>query len=188
MNKPKIISQLESLLFVSGEAISTVRIAKMIGLSRIDLEEAARDLSRKYQKDESCGLMLISHNDSLRLATKSENAGVIESLSKSALQENLSKAALEVLSIIAYRSPITRSEIDAVRGVNCSFTLRNLLLRSLIEREGNPLDARGYIYRPTFRFLEVLGIDNISKLPDFATLSRDERLSMLLENNVVDES
>jgi segregation and condensation protein B len=115
------------------------------------------------------------------MATKPENAAHVEAFTKSALTESLSKAALEVLAIIAYRAPVTRAEIDAIRGVNCSFTLRNLLLRGLIEREGNPDDSRGYIYRPAFRFLEVLGLSKTSELPDFEALSQDERLTMILE-------
>ena len=125
--------------------------------------------------------MLIENQKEVQIATKPENAHFVESLTKSALQESLSKAALEVLSIIAYRSPITRSEIDAIRGVNCSYTLRNLLLRDLISREGNPGDSRGYVYRPTLRFLQVLGIETVEKLPDYETLSQDERLKMILE-------
>jgi segregation and condensation protein B len=126
-------------------------------------------------------LALLFENSQVVMATKPEHAAYIEALTKSTLAESLSKAALEVLSIIAYRSPVTRSEVDAIRGVNCSFTLRNLLLRGLIEREGNPDDSRGYIYRPAFRFLEVLGLSKAADLPDFEALSQDERLTMILE-------
>lgn len=175
-----ITSRIESLLFLSGEAVSVARLAKVIGVSEEEVRTATKDLREKYQNDASCGFMLLSRTDHLLLATKPENASCVEALTKSALSEDLSKAALEVLSIIAYRSPITRSEIDSIRGVNCSFTLRNLMLRDLIEREGNPLDARGYVYRPSFRFLKVLGLDSIEGLPDFVALSQDERLTMIL--------
>jgi segregation and condensation protein B len=138
-------------------------------------------LAEKYTHDVQSGLMIVVKDERVMLATKAEHAPFIEALTKSTLQEHLSKAALEVLSIIAYRSPITRSEIEAIRGVNCSFTVRNLLLRDLIERKDNPQDAREYVYFPTFRFLQSLGIESTEALPEYQTLSQDERLKMIAE-------
>jgi len=178
-----IISKLESLLFLSGEPISVSRLAKVLSEKESDVQNALDTLSEKYLTSAESGLLLVRHKNAARLTTKPENAPVIETLTKSTLQESLSKAALEVLTIIAYRAPITRAEIESIRGVNCSFTLRNLLLRGLTEREGNPSDARGYIYQPSFRFLETLGLQGISSLPDYETLSQDERLEVVLEEN-----
>lgn len=175
------LAALESLLFVSGEPLSFGRLAKLLQISEDEVMACIRTLSEKYAEDGACGLQLIVKDKKAELATKPENIPFIEALTRSSLQENLSKAALEVLSIIAYRTPITRAEIEAIRGVNCSFTLRNLLLRDLIERQGNPADARGYVYLPTFRFLESLGLRSITELPDHEALSRDERLRMVLE-------
>lgn len=176
-----IAAALESLLFVSGEPLSFARLAKTLETSEADVAAHLQALSEKYSHDTQCGLQLIIKDRKAALATKPENAAFVETLTKSALQENLSRAGLEVLSIIAYRTPITRAEIEAIRGVNCSFTLRNLLLRDLIERQGNPDDARGYIYLPTFRFLQSLGLKDAGELPDHEALSRDERLTMLLD-------
>jgi segregation and condensation protein B len=175
------LAALESLLFVSGEPLSFGRLAKLLQISEDEVMACIRALAEKYAEDGACGLQLIVKDKKAELATKPENIPFIESLTKSSLQENLSKPALEVLSIIAYRTPITRVEIESIRGVNCSFTLRNLLLRDLIERQGNPEDARGYVYLPTFRFLESLGLRSITELPDHEALSRDERLRMVLE-------
>ena len=175
------LSALESLLFVSGEPVSVSRISKTLEISEEEVKAALEELAKKYAEDSERGLMLVRDDKTVLLATKPENALIVESLTKSALQENMSKAALEVLAIIAYRAPIARAEIDAIRGVNCSFTLRNLLLRDLISREGNPSDSRGYLYRPTLRFLQVLGIEQVSELPQYEALSQDERLRMILE-------
>lgn len=172
---------LESLLLISGEPLSYARLAKIVGVEENQVREAANLLTESYAKSTERGIMIIENNNQLLLATKPEYAEYIEALTKSTLQENLSKAGLEVLSIIAYRSPITKAEIEAIRGVNCSFTVRNLLLRDLIEREGNPEDSRGHIYRPSFRFLETLGIRSVADLPEYAVLSQDERLKMILE-------
>lgn len=175
------LSVLESLLFVSGEPVSVSRIAKILEIPEEEVRTALDQLAQKYGEDTERGLMLVRDDKTALLATKGENASVVESLTKSTLQENMSKAALEVLAIIAYRAPIARVEIDAIRGVNCSFTLRNLLLRDLISREGNPSDSRGYLYRPTLHFLQVLGIEKVSELPQYEALSQDERLRMILE-------
>lgn len=181
-------SALESLLFISGEPLSFARLAKTLDVDEEDVVMYIQALSEKYTGDVQCGLMLIVKDRKVALATKPENATFVEALTKSSLQENLSKAALEVLAIVAYRSPITRSEIEAIRGVNCSFTVRNLLLRDLIERQGNPEDARGYVYFPTFRLLEHLGIKNTEALPDYETLARDERLKMILQEESQEEN
>lgn len=179
------IAIMESLLFISGEPIAFGRLAKILNISEDEVLGSVQVLAEKYTADVQCGLQLIVKDDKVELATKPASAPFVEALTKSALQENLSKTALEVLSIIAYRAPITRAEIESIRGVNCSFTLRNLLLRDLIEREGNPADARGYVYLPTFRFLESLGLRHINELPDYVTLSQDERLKTTLEEGIV---
>lgn len=176
-----LASILESLLFVSGEPISFSRLAKILGTDEEHVSLSLQALADKYTHDIQCGLMIIVKDKKALLATKPENMVAVEALTKSSIQENLSKAALEVLSIIAYRSPISRSEIESIRGVNCSFTLRNLLLRDLIERQDNPKDAREYVYFPTFRLLESLGLRGTEELPDYKTLSQDERLKMLVD-------
>lgn len=181
MSQISFVSALESLLFVSGEPITFTRLAKILEIPVAEVVTVIEELAKKYDADLHTGLMLIRDTTTVTLATVPRNASIIEALTKSSLQESMSKAALEVLAIIAYRAPVSRSEIDAIRGVNCSFTLRNLLLRDLIMREGNPSDSRGYLYRPTLRFLQVLGIGQASDLPQFEVLSQDERLRMILE-------
>jgi segregation and condensation protein B len=96
------------------------------------------------------------------------------------MQEGLSKAALEVLSIIAYKGPISRAEIESIRGVNCSFTLRSLMMKGLLERIDNPKDGRGYLYKISFEFMKKLGIENIDKLPDYQELSQDPRIESVV--------
>lgn len=181
MASTQLTSALESLLFISGEPLSFARLAKTLETSEEEVTSHLQALSEKYANDAQGGLMIILKDHKAVLATKPENAPFVEALTKSSLQENLSKAALEVLAIVAYRAPITRAEIEAIRGVNCSFTVRNLLLRDLIERRGNPEDARGYVYFPTFRFLQSLGVKDTQSLPDYEALSQDERLKMILE-------
>ncbi|MBP7811740.1 MAG: SMC-Scp complex subunit ScpB [Candidatus Moranbacteria bacterium] len=181
MEKQQLIGALEAALFVSGEPVALSRLERILDLTATELALLVESLREKLERDEASGLQLTQHAKSLALVTKGSYASLMEQMTKAALQETLSRAALEVLAIIAYRAPIARSDIEAIRGVNCNFTLRNLLLRDLIERIGNPDDSRGYLYQPTFKFLQSLGISSIEALPDFETLKNDERLLRLIE-------
>ena len=179
MDIAKIRSILESLLFVSGEPLKIPRLVKLIGAEKGEVEAAIAALERFYAETAG-GLVLMRKDDEIQLVTRPENAGFVDQLFKSEIQEALSPAALEVLSIIAYRSPITRAEIEMIRGVNCSYTIRNLLLRGLIDRIDNPKDSRGYVYKVSFELLKKLGIEKVQNLPDFENLSKDERVDSII--------
>lgn len=179
---PDIIAQLETLLFASGFPQDIDHIAKTLDIPTDDVLSAIDALETRYRSPES-GLTMMRLGNSVQLGTKGEHALVIERLRKGELEETLSRAMLETLSVIAYRAPVTRADIDAIRGVNSNFTLRHLLIRGLIEREGNPHDSRGYIYRPTFDFLKVIGVEKITDLPEYDSLSTDDRLIDLLTQN-----
>lgn len=176
----QLAGQIEALLFVSGEPLSREKLQAFLQVDAKTFDEALVLLQSRYKEDPTAGISLIEHDDTFELATKPAHAGLIESFTKSFIQEHLSKAALEVLSIIAYRGPITRAMIEAIRGVNCSFTLRNLLLRGLIERKDNPEDAREYVYTASIALLEKLGLSHQQDLPNFDTLSKDARLDQVL--------
>ncbi len=175
VQKENIQSKVESLLFLSGEPIGIERLAQVAEVTEEEVEEALIGLEEMY-KAPNRGLSLVRRGGEVQLTTRPENAPILESLAKSALQDTLSKAALEVLAVIAYRGPISRVEIEAIRGVNCSVTLRNLLMRELIERTDNPNDSRGYLYAVSFPFLREMGLGNAMELPDYEALRRDERL------------
>lgn len=181
MEQKKIKACLESLLFVSGEPLKITRLAKVIGVEKEEVDQALMALQEEYAAA-GRGLIILKKEDEFQMATSPENAELVSQLVKSEIQENLSKAALEVISIIAYRGPISRVEIEAIRGVNCSFTVRSLMMRGLLERIDNPKDNRGYLYKISFDFLKKLGIDSVAKLPDFETLSKDERINSVIGN------
>lgn len=171
-------AQIEAILFINGEAIPFVTLQKILDIEPEELEGALEGY-RKMLEERSGGLTLVTDSKSARLAVKSEYQAILESLVKSELQAGLSKAALEVLAMVAYLGPVARVEIDAIRGVNSSFTLRNLAIRGLIERKGNPSDARGYVYEASMQFLTTLGMENIQALPGYQSIRNDERLNTL---------
>jgi segregation and condensation protein B len=179
MEQQKLKSEIESILFISGEPVKMARIVKVTEVAVEEVEAAVNALQEEYATA-GRGMIIIRKEDEVQLATNPDNADLVNRLVKSEIQENLSKAALEVISIIAYRGPITRVEIEAIRGVNCSFTVRALLMRGLLERIDNPKDNRGYLYKISFEFLKKLGLDSINKLPDYETLSKDERIDSII--------
>lgn len=181
MEQDKLKSVIESLLFMNGDPMKITQLAKISGAPMPEVENAIMMLSGEYSAGNK-GLIIIKKEDEIQMATNPENAEFIEQLVTNELQGSLTQAALEVVSIVAYRQPITRAEIEAVRGVNSSYTLRNLLMRGLVERSDNPKDSRGYIYSISFDFLKKLGIEDIKKLPDFEELSKDERINSIIGN------
>lgn len=180
MDQEKLKSIIESILFVSGEPVSVGKISKITGSPVPDVENAIMVLQGEYA-DKKRGLVILRKEQEAQMATDPENAGILDQLVKSEIQENLSRAGLEVLSIIAYRGPISRVEVEAIRGVNCSFTVRSLMMRGLLERIENPKDNRGYLYKISFDFLKKLGLDSVEKLPDYETLSKDDRIDSIIE-------
>ncbi len=179
MDQEKLKSIIESILFISGEPVEIARIVKVAGVENEEVEQALLILQEEYSHGR--GLTIIRKEDSAQMTTSAENADIISELVKSGIQDGLSKAALETLSIVAYRGPISRVSMEAIRGVNCSFTLRALLLRGLLERMDDPNGGRSYLYKISFDFLKKMGLERIESLPDYETLSQDSRIESVLE-------
>ncbi len=173
MEQEKIKSITESLLFVSGEPLKIRKIAEIIG-EGIKSEEVKRAIN-SLQEDfiaAKRGLRIIQNNGEAQLVSSPDNSEYVSRFLKSEVEESLSRASLETLSIVAYRGAITRSEIEEIRGVNCTFTLRYLLIRGLIERMQNPNDSRSYLYQISFDFLKKLNLNRKENLPNYEELSR----------------
>ncbi len=171
MQQEKLKSVIESLLFVSDEPITIGKLAKFCGVEIEEVNNTLLSLEADYGA-QIRGLAIIKIKDSIQLTTKADNAEIVSKMLKSEIQENLSQAALEVLSIIAYRGPISRAEIESIRGVNCSFTLRALSIRGLIDKIENIKDSRRYLYNISFDFLKKMGVESVEKLPDWDKLSK----------------
>lgn len=180
-----IKSGLESLLFVSGEPMSFGKLGKVLGESEGAIRGKAEELLREYH-ERGGGLRLVIAGDKVQMVTAGENAEAVEKLLKIDVEGDLSRSALETISIIAYRGPLSRAEIEEIRGVNTSFTLRQLAIRGLVEKLDNPNDARAYLYRLSFDFLRNLGVEKAEDLPRYQELRDRELVSERIIRNEED--
>jgi segregation and condensation protein B len=161
---------LEALFFVSDEPLTSSVLAQALELDRRVVEAMCDRLQRELE-DRGSGLVLRNVAGGWRLFTHPDTATAVERFVLSSRQARLTKAALETLSIVAYKQPVTRHQVSAIRGVNCDGVLRALVDRGLIEeagREEGP--GRPVLYGTTPQFLERLGLPSLAALPSLAPL------------------
>jgi len=163
-------AKIEGLLFYKGEEIEIKKIAEVFEVSVEETEEALKKLENSLN---GRGLVVVRKDNSIVLGISAELSPVIENIRKEEISKELTKSALETLSIVLYKNGVTRSEIDYIRGVNSSFILRNLLVRGLVEKIIDPKDNRRFLYRPTFETLSYMGITSIGELPDYEKVRKD---------------
>ena len=164
----EIEKKIETILFWKGEPMSRKKLSEILHIGQIEINEALEKLKENLKER---GIVLMENGDELMLGTTPEFSDLIENLQKEELNKDLSKASLETLSIILYKNGANRSEIDYIRGVNSSFTLRALSVRGLVERTLDPKDNRRYLYKPSFELLSYLGIKSAEELPEFGTVN-----------------
>lgn len=157
-------SVIESILFIYGEPMAIEKIAKISKSEKEEIMETLNELKKDYK---TRGLTLLEKDGLYQLGSNPDNTKYVEELVKNEFSEELSRAAVETVAIIAYKGPLTRLEIEYIRGVNSSFIIRSLLMRGLIERIENPKDARSYLYKVGFDFLKHLGLTRLEDLPQY---------------------
>lgn len=158
-------AQVEALLFVAPGPTAVARLAQVLEVDEPAIEDALAALSAGYAA-ESRGLRLIRKGDKIHLTTVAEAAQAVEKFLGLDLSAKLSNAALETLAVIAYRQPLTRGEIEAIRGVNCDGVLKTLLARALVEPVGRlEQPGRPFLYGTTLQFLQYFGLEGLDRLP-----------------------
>lgn len=163
LDDARLLMLTEALLFVAGEPTPVGRLATALAVAPERVEAA---LERLVQGCEGRGMRLQRHKDAVQLVSAPEAADAIETFLGLDLTTRLSRAALETLAIIAYRQPVTRPQIDAIRGVNSDGVMRTLLNRGLIEEVGRLEQAgRPILYGTTFEFLQYFGLSGLAELP-----------------------
>lgn len=165
------ISVLEGLLFVAGDDGITLEEASYI----LELERSAvrqlLDELKKRLEDENSGLELLLTASHYKLVTKASLKSYIEKYAVSPYSSQLSQASLETLAIIAYKQPVTRVDIESIRGVQSSGSIQKLLLRNLIEEAGRlETPGRPKLYKTTAYFMDYFGLESLDALPDASDL------------------
>jgi len=175
--------KIESLLFISlkpmtiGDIFSFFKRAGE-DVSEDSVKEAIVRLKEKYNRGDS-GIHLVEAGDGFQFTTSPESSDIVKKFTKDEITGELTPASLETLTVIAYRGPIAKAELEQIRGVNCSLILRNLLIRGLIIADENKQNLQSY-YQVTAEFLKFLGIESVENLPDYANLHRAENLQEVL--------
>ncbi|WP_194919392.1 SMC-Scp complex subunit ScpB [Catenulispora rubra] len=166
---PPLRQCLEAILLVVEEPVADVVLAQITERPRDEVVQTLHELSAEYTEQQR-GFDLRQVAGGWRLYTRAACAPLVEKFVLDGQQAKLSQPALETLAVVAYRQPVSRSRISAVRGVNCDGVMRTLLTRGLIEEAGTDADSGAILYRTTLLFLEKMGMRTLDELPELAPL------------------
>ena len=169
-------SQLESLLLVAAKPLALKELSTLLAVESREVEAALRELANQYET-EGRGLRIISQGD--KLASAPESAEVIKKFLQNETAGELTQPSLEALTIIAYRGPISKFDLERIRGVNCSLIIRNLMLRGLIEEKFEK-SRNENLYSVSLEFVKFLGLSRLEDLPDYENLRNNQALNEFL--------
>lgn len=171
----ELSKQIEAILFVTSEPIKIGFLSNVLQKNEGEINEALKILAENLNGH---GINLLENEGLVSLVTHKDHSDLIEGIKKEELQKDLSKASAETLAVVAYMPGISKSQIEFIRGVNVSYSLRSLLMRGLVEQSGS---GRATTYHPTIEMLGYFGISKIEELPSY--LETKEKLEKLLTEN-----
>ncbi|MBI4280932.1 SMC-Scp complex subunit ScpB [Candidatus Uhrbacteria bacterium] len=172
-------AKIEALLFAAAKPLSVKKIAQFLGVSPDEAEEALAALRNRLPA-EAQGMRVVRSGSEIQLMTSPEQTDLVRDFFENDESGELTKPQLETLTVIAYRQPISKPELEQIRGVNCSLILRNLLMRGLIEVEETKEQLMP-VYRVSHEFLRFLGMSEVKELPDYEKLSQDAHIEAVLK-------
>ncbi len=164
-NKEEVSIQIEALLFALGRPLSKQELAKKLGVSAESITNGLAELQNRLADR---GITLVDDGAQVELRSAPEASRLIEQIKKEEYSRDIGRAGLEALAAILYRGPLTRAEIDFIRGVNSTQTVRTLTMRGLVRKVPNPKDERSFLYEPTTELYALLGARSKSELPEYA--------------------
>jgi len=181
-----ILGKIESILFVASKPITLEKIAQVLQVDISKVEEAVDTLVSKFNH-ESSGIHILRVENAVQMGSNSFYTEIISSFIKDEIAGELTKAQLETLTVIAYRGPITRPEIEIIRGVNCAIILRNLMIRGLVlENISKEKIVPEYVL--SLEALRHLGIDSPEKLPQYSELHAHEYVESALRDETEEDN
>src|SRR3989338_4558691 len=173
-----IKSKIESLLFISAKPMAASQLADLLKADKKEIITSADELLADYKTGQA-GVQVIKDGSKYQMVSAPENAKVIQEFIKDETTGELSRPSLEALTIIAYRGPVSKIDLDRIRGVNCALILMNLLIRGLIESRLDKKKNETY-YSATLDFVRFLGLNEIKDLPDYLKLHQDDTIDRML--------
>lgn len=174
MESAEIKSAIEAILFAMGETVEISRLAEALQVDKKKMKEVIAQMCKDYEAEDR-GIRLVQYEDSIQLCTKTELYDYLIRIAKTPKKIVLTDTVMETLSIIAYKQPITRMEIERVRGVSCDHAINKLLEFDLIKELGR-LDAPGrpLVFGTTEQFLRCFGVESLDALPEVSTVMLEE--------------
>lgn len=164
--------KIEAILFAEGGSLEKSFIMDILNIQKQELDDSIQTLKERYADR---AVYLIETENSVAIVVSKEITDLITKDQEKSLEKELSKSALETLSIILYQPETTKSDIDYIRGVNSSVILRNLLMRGLIEKIPHKTDSRKNIFIPTIDLLRNMGIQQVQELPEYESINNKLR-------------
>lgn len=183
LGAPSIKAAVEAILLVVDEPVSTITLAQITNTPEQDVKKTLKGIQKEFDERDG-GISLREIAGGWRFYTNENSAEVVERFIKDGLTARLTQASLETLAVVAYKQPVSRGRIAAIRGVNVDGVVRTLLNRGLIEEAGSDNDSQALLYRTTQFFLERLGIASLDELPPVA----DYLPNMAALDSIIDES
>lgn len=174
-----LLAHLESLLFIESKPFTLKKLATLLQVTEAEVDSALVELQKSYQ-ERSAGVVVVREGNAAQLMSAPAQAELVRAYLSETANDELTRPSLETLTIIAYRGPVSKTELELIRGVNCSLILRNLMIRGLVEEVG-ATETGVPVYQVTLDFLRFLGISSINELPNFEELNRNVHLQELLE-------
>lgn len=174
MEREKAKAAIEAILFTMGDSVEVSRLAEAIGFEKKETKELLTEMKQAY-REEDRGIELIDLEDAVQLCTKNEMYEYLIKIAKTPRKYTLSDTMLETLSIIAYKQPVTKLDIERIRGVSCDFAVNRLVEYDLVQEVGR-LDAPGrpMLFGTTEQFLRSFGVTSLSDLPELNPVQVEE--------------
>lgn len=174
MDRKKCEAILEAILFTMGESVEISRLASVLEMDKKEVKDILKGMQTRYEEEER-GIVLMWYEDSVQLSTRADLYEYLIKIAKTPKKMVLSDTVLETLSIVAYKQPVTRLEIEKIRGVSCDFAINKLLEYELIIELGRK-DAPGrpLLFGTTEQFLRCFGVASINELPELSAMQLEE--------------